>query len=58
MAGWSLIGVTLFNMLGNIVIIVRESIINLKKNLIKIKRKVVEIYKKYILPRFKTTKKD
>ena len=58
MAGWSLIGVTLFNMLGNILIIMRESILNLKKTLIKLKRKVVEIYKKDILPRFKKTKKD
>ena len=56
MSGWSLISLTLINMLVNIVIIARESLISLKRNLILFKRKAVNFYRKYILPLF--VKKD
>ena len=58
MGGWSLISLTLLNILVNIVIIGRECLINLKTSIILYKKKACEIFSKHIVPLFKRNKKD
>ena len=58
MGGWSLISLTLLNILVNIVIIGRESLMNLKTSIMQCKRKACEIFAKHIVPLFKRNRKD